>query len=221
MPESTHDARPQPPVIGLTGPVAAGKSTAARLLAAAECHVIDVDALGHLALGHPEVVAAVRRLFGDAVVGPDGRLEHAAVAARVFEDDEALRELEAIVHPRVREDLADALSHALARRPRAVVIDAALLFEGGLDDLCDETVCVDAPATLRRTRARTGRGWSDDEVERREAQQLAADEKRSRASRVLENDGDLAALQRAVQDVLREIAPLPVAAVRGDAEDDR
>jgi dephospho-CoA kinase len=199
-------------VIGLTGAVGAGKSTAAGVLAGLGCRVLDVDALGHAALDDAGVRRGVGAAFGAEFVDTAGRVDRRALAARVFGDREALARLEGIVHPWVLQRLDELLADARRERPRAIVIDCALLFESGLDARCDTTWVVEAPPAARRART-AARGWADGEFARREAAQLPADAKRERATRTLANDGDLEALGLRAAALLDEAAP--AAAERG------
>jgi dephospho-CoA kinase len=195
-------------VIGVTGAPAAGKSTASRLLGDAGCSVIDVDAMGHEALATETVRDAVVAEFGDGLVDGDGRLDRAALARVAFADAASVGRLEAIVHPAVRRRLDERLRLAqTSPGPRAIVIDCALLFESGLDEVCDATICVDTPRPQRAARAAT-RGWDADELARRESHQLAAEEKRRRADHVLPNADDPVALSARIGALLDEVAPL-------------
>jgi len=211
------------PVLGLTGAVGAGKSTAARALSLLGCVVIDVDRLGHEALDAPAVREAVAREFGTAVLGADGRVDRRALGAAVFDgdadvehgigaprpaSDDAIRRLESLVHPWVLRRLRRDLAAAKRARPRAVVLDCALLLESGLDDRCDATIVVEAAEQRRVRRVAASRGWSAREFKRRQAAQWPAPEKRSRADRILRNDGTPGELQRACADLLDELAPV-------------
>lgn len=195
------------PVIGLTGAVGAGKSTAAAEFVRLGCRVLDVDRMGHEALELPTVRDAVVALLGRDVLGADGRIDRAAVARRVFESPTVLRALEAIVHPAVGVQVRDMLARLDDATTRAAVVDCALLFESGLDRLCDVTLCVRADAALRRQRIAASRGWSAEEVARREAAQLPAEQKAARADRVIENDADPRALASGIERLLNEWAP--------------
>jgi dephospho-CoA kinase len=194
-----------PPIVGVTGPVAAGKSALSRRLAGLGGRVIDADALGRKALTTPEVRRAVVVAFGDAVLAKDGSLDRAALAARVFADEAARRRLEGIVHPVVRVWIDMELAAAAREGAPFVVVDCALLFESGLDSLCEETVAVDAPADARRARALAAHGWDEAEVRRREAAQLPAHEKRARADRVVVNDGGEERLEEAARAIVESL----------------
>jgi len=181
----------QPPILGVTGPVAAGKSALSRRLAALGARVIDVDGLGHAALAERAVRDAVVAAFGEGVRrGKSGPLDPRALARIVFDDDAARRRLEAIVHPVVRKRIDEEIRRAQDDGAPLVVVDCALLFESGLDAVCDSTVDVDAPESERLARAARAHGWDAEETRRRAGAQWSAAEKRRRADRVVVNDGD-------------------------------
>lgn len=194
-------------VVGVTGAPAAGKSTVARFLAEAGCSVIDVDRLGHAVLDLDPVRDTIAAEFGAEVVGSDGRLDRALLAAKAFRDEAGMERLEALVHPIVRERIDSEIAAARATGPRAIIIDAALLFEGTLHALCDITVVVHAPEDLRAQRVRAERNWDASELERRQLRQLPPAEKRSRADRVIENDGGVEVLRARTLALLDACAP--------------
>lgn len=141
-------------VIGVTGRYCTGKSTVAEILAAAGFETIDVDRLGHEALASEAdlVIAA----FGEAVTAEDGTVDRRALGTIVFSDQEALRRLERILHPRMVQ-MVEARIEAITSGP-GVVINAAILQRMGLDELCDTIIFVTAPflTILRRARDRDG-----------------------------------------------------------------
>jgi dephospho-CoA kinase len=205
--------------IGLTGPIGCGKSTVAGWLAARGAVAIAADAVARAvtAPGEPAHDAALAR-FGEAVRGPDGALDRAALAGLVFADAAALADLEAIVHPAVRARILAALAAADRSGAPAVVVEAIKLVEGGLADLCDEIWLVAcAPATQRARLA--GRGMAADDVERRiAAQGNIVGRVLPRATRVLETDGEPAGAEAAAAAALAAaLADVPVRAPAGDA----
>lgn len=172
--------------IGLTGGIAAGKSTALRRLAELGAAVVNHDELARLVVapgtsGYDEVVET----FGPGVVAPDGALDRAALARIVFADDEARRRLEAIVHPQVKRLAAEREAAAAAADPLAVVVhDIPLLVETGQADAFGVVVVVAAPAVLRVERLVRLRGMDRAEAEARVRAQ-ASDEAREAAADVL------------------------------------
>ncbi len=192
-------------VIGLTGPVAGGKSAAAEILERRGARIVDLDALGHELLADPQVREEVNAAFLEAADADDLKELRRRLADIVFADDAALSRLERILHgrmcSRVREMVEDRRRSGAAG---TVVIAGALVYEMGLEALCDAVVLVDAPRELRLRRARESRGWSEDEVMRREAKQMPLEGKRLRADRVLDNSGTRQQLEAAVAAVWEE-----------------
>jgi dephospho-CoA kinase len=153
-------------VIGLVGRIAAGKSTVARAFAARGAEVIDADRLAHEVLADPAAVAEVVARFGADVLDETGRVRRPVLAERVFGPtpghDAALRDLEAIVHPRVRAKiearLAEVRGAEPSARPALVVLDVPLLLQAGWDRLCDRLVDVSCAEAVRQRRL-DARGW--------------------------------------------------------------
>jgi dephospho-CoA kinase len=192
------------PVLGLVGPIGAGKSRVAAELAAGGAQVLDADAVGHALLEQRPARDLVLERFGPAILdrsAPAGadegtgpappRIDRRALGALVFNDAAALRALEAILHPRMRRTFERAIARAQrGGRARAVVLDAAILLEAGWNDLCDLVVFVDAPRDQRLARVAEQRGWTAEQLEARERAQWPAERKRERADVVLVNDSD-------------------------------
>jgi len=189
-------------VIGLVGGVASGKSTVAALIAEERSAVrVDADAIARRVLEKPDVSKALAQRFPGAM-GQDGRMDRQELARSVFQDREALDDLEKITHPHIRRSMRAAIRRA---RTPYVVVEAALLQETGADDLCDAVVYVACPARVRRARARTNRGWTEDEWRARETRQWSCRRKRARAGFAVDNGDGLARTRREVRRVLGEI----------------
>lgn len=193
------------PIVGVVGAIGGGKSAVARRLAQWGGKVLDADKVGHEVLAYPEVIERLRSLFGPGVLDRKGAIDRGALAKVVFSDAARRRVLEGVVHPIMLELFRERLAQALAEsETRMVVLDAAVLIEAGWDAVCDRILFVDAPRAIRLQRVRE-RGWSEEELARREAAQLPLDEKRARADVVLENDGGWAELDAAVDRFAREL----------------
>ena len=192
-----------PPVIGLTGSIGAGKSTVARILGELGCVVVHSDEHARAALRDPAVRDTIVSWWGTDVLDADGAIDRAAVARRVFSDPAERTRLEGLTHPWIEARRREVFDAAPADAP-ALVIDAPLLLEAGLDAECDAVIFVDAPRPVRLARV-AERGWDDAELARREDSQLPLDEKRSRADHSLWNDGDLDDLSVRVRTILQNI----------------
>jgi len=197
----------KPFIVGLAGGIASGKSAVARLLHAAGAVVLNADTLAHDALRAPDVRDRVVAAFGTGVLAPDGEVDRSRLAAKVFGNPERLGQLESMIHPKVFEAIDRAIGNLGSENgKRAIlVIDAPLLFETGLDGLADAVIFVEAPIELREARAAKTRGWAPGEVARRETHQISPEEKRERATWVIENKGTLEELEDRVREILARI----------------
>ena len=200
-----------PFVIGLTGPIGCGKSTIAGMLLGLGAVVIDADALAREATGPgAPALPRIRERFGGDVFEADGTLDRAALAALVFEDTAALRDLEAIVHPDVRRRVEDALAAAAGSAAMLVVVEAIKLIEGGLAARCDKVWLVECDPQTQRERL-AARGMTVADVERRLATQGPdlGERLAPHATRRLSTDGELDAARERVEDALADaLAPL-------------
>ncbi|MBI1946742.1 MAG: dephospho-CoA kinase [Deltaproteobacteria bacterium] len=179
-------------LIGLTGGIASGKSVVARMLAAAGVPVVDADLLAREAVAQgSEGLRAVVARFGAGVVAPDGALDRGALAAVVFADPVARRELNAIVHPEVARLAAERLDALRCGGAPVAVYEVPLLFENDLEQAMDATLLVAAPEATQLARMATRDRLDDDAARARLAAQLPLAEKRRRATAVIENDGSL------------------------------
>lgn len=192
--------------VGLTGNIAAGKSTVVDWFRRWGATVIDADALARDAESPgSDVLAKITRRFGSDVLAKDGTLDRAALRGKVMGDNDALLALNAIVHPAVQERRQE-LQEAARRRGDVLLInDIPLLFEVLDPAQFDAIVVVDAPVALRRTRLRTKRGLSNQEADRMIAAQMDAGRKRALAQYVIENDGSPDALEAHAHDVFVEL----------------
>ncbi len=171
-------------ILGLTGSIGMGKTTAANMFRALGITVYDSDAQVHRMLGPGgQAVPAIAAAFPDAV--SDGAVYRKALGRKVFQDSEALRRLEAIIHPLVNVAQNDFLKRAAARREKLVVLDVPLLFETEGDLRCDATIVISAPAFLQRARVLSRPGMTAETLKGVLARQISDVEKRRRADFVV------------------------------------
>ena len=188
--------------VALTGNIGAGKTTVAELFRRWGAIVIDADQLVREAQapGQP-VLRDIASRFGAEVIFSDGSLDRAALRARVLADPVALTDLNRIVHPEVHRRRLELLAEARGRGDRIVVSDIPLLFEADDPRAFDAVVLVDAPERVRRARLLKSRGISPADADRMMVAQLSSASKRARSDYVIDNDGDLPALERAARAV--------------------
>ncbi|HKR98452.1 MAG TPA: dephospho-CoA kinase [Candidatus Dormibacteraeota bacterium] len=182
--------------VALTGGIASGKSTVSAMLQRLGALVVDADQLVREAQqpgtkAYADIVAR----FGSGVVAADGSLDRAALGRLVFEDADARRDLEAITHPRVRELIAERLVEAEAGGASVAVVDIPLLFETDRAGQYSGVLLVYAAPAVQLQRLRERSGLTDAEARQRLAAQLPIDEKRARATWVIDNSGSLEATE--------------------------
>ena len=191
-------AHVQTPIIGLVGGVGCGKSAIAGWLRdELGAKVVDADVIGHEVLQCKDIQQQLRDEFGDGIFS-EGAVDRAAVAARVFGDSSenqmARETLEKIVHPAIRDKVrADFAAARLDPDVPLIVYDAAVQLESGWDSDVDRIAFIDVPFQERLRRVSMTRGWSEDELRRREASQWPLDKKRAAADVVIDNSSTVEA----------------------------
>jgi len=193
-------------VLGLTGSIGMGKSTAAEFFAEAGVPVHDADAAVHrLYMG--DAAPAVEAAFPGSTV--DGQVDRARLAVRVLGDPAALKRLEAIVHPLVRRDEERFLAQAEAAGAPVAVLNVPLLFEVGGDKRCDAIVVVSAPAEIQRARVMGRPGMTEEKFAQLLGQQVPDAEKRRRADFVVDSSSDFDSTRVQVRAILEAAKTLP------------
>jgi dephospho-CoA kinase len=193
-------------ILGLTGSLGMGKSTTAGFFAEAGVPVHDADAVVHR-LYEGEAAAAIEAAFPGTTAG--GKVDRVQLAARVLDDPEALRRLEAIVHPLVREAGTRFLSDARARGAKVVVLDTPLLIETAGHQRVDAVVVVSAPGDVQRQRVLARPGMTPDKLDALLARQMPDSEKRRHADFVVDTSRGFEAARAQVKEILRAVATMP------------
>ena len=193
-------------VIGLTGSIGMGKTTTAGFFAEEGVPVHDADATVHRLY---EGVAApgIEAAFPGTTAG--GKVDRVKLGARVLNNPAALKQLEAIVHPMVREAEIRFLAEAERNGAPVVVLDIPLLFETRGDERVDAIVTVTAPPEIQRARLLARPGLTEEKLEALIANQLPDAEKRRRADFILDSSQGFEAARAQVKDILRRIAKMP------------
>ena len=197
-------------LVGLTGGIGSGKSTVSSLLARNGAVVIDADAITRQLQepGQPVLVAIVDR-FGSGVHDSAGRLDRPALAAIVFNDPEALKALNEIVHPAVGAETARRIA-AERNTDHVVVLDVPLLVETGRRGLAG-VIVVDVPTDVAVERLVSQRGMSESDARARVAVQASREDRLAKADIVIDNSGARDALEPRVAEVWEQIRALPQA----------
>ena len=176
-------------IVGLTGGIASGKSTVARIMAQAGAHIIDADLIARTVVqpGRP-ACEEIRRLFGEAVFRTDGTLNRSALGELVFENEKLRRQLESIVHPHVQQGMDEAVRRIEGRFRDAVVVkDIPLLLETGMDQGLREIIVVYAPEAVQIERLMQRDGLSLDQARSRIRSQMPMEKKRGLATILIDN----------------------------------
>ena len=195
-------------VIGLTGGIACGKSTISAALEEMGASIIDGDVLSRelTAPGGP-ALPAIRERFGDGVFHPDGTLNRRALGDVIFGSDEARARLDAIMQPMLRRMITGGIERARLSGADLCVLDMPLLYEAGLETLCDRVWCAWIPRETQLARLMARDGFTRDEAEARLRSQLPADEKAARADVVIDTGGSIQDTADRLPALLREELP--------------
>lgn len=193
-------------IIGLTGTVGSGKSTVGKLMQDNfSVKLIMTDDLGHLAIekgntGYQKVI----NLFGTGILNTQGEIDRKILGGIVFGNEEKLKKLNEIIHPWVKDYLAEDIAKEIkADRYKFYIIESAILFETGLNKLCQENWYIDTDHDIRKERLRASRGYSDEKIESILANQKEKSFFLKHCDCVIENNKDL-------EDVLHQIEKLLV-----------
>jgi len=193
-------------LVGLTGGIASGKTTVAKIMKRLGAAIVDADALSR------EVVEpgrdawkAIVDTFGAEVLRPDQTLDRQKLRAVIFNNSTARKKLESIIHPRVRALAEERINQQAAAGYELVVYEVPLLFEGNLHAWLRPVVLVACDADVQRQRLQQRDRLTPEEAQKHIDAQMSLEEKRRLADYVIENDGDLESLERQVEAVLKRI----------------
>ncbi len=193
-------------IIGLTGGIGSGKSTVSAMLRDLGAYIVDADEGARLAVAPgSEGLAELVQSFGTEILDQNGDLDREKLADMAFADPDALARLNAITHPRVRSWMLDEIQAAEEAGAKVVVLDVPLLYESGLEAGLPEVVVVWAPKELQLERA-VARGVRPADAKARIAAQIPLDQKRGRASRVIDNSGRLDETRSQVEALWHELS---------------
>ena len=189
-------------VLGLTGGIGCGKSEAARYLESLGAKHIDADAISRACTDIGGcALPKIREVFGDSVFGENGMLNRRGLGNIVFNNPAAKRALENIIHPLVQKTIMDEIDAASAAGIPVTVLDVPLLFESGLDVLCDETWVMDADEETQIERIRERDSLTREQALARISSQMPREERNSRADRSINSGRDIEKTHAELQDM--------------------
>jgi dephospho-CoA kinase len=190
---------------GLTGGVGMGKSTAAGFLLQPGARVVDTDDLARdlVQPGQP-ALAEIKKAFGACVISADGSLRRPELARRVFSEPAARQQLEAILHPRIRERWQTLVSQWRSENLSLGLVVIPLLYETQAENSFDKIICVACSAASQQQRLQT-RGWSPEQIQQRIASQMPVAQKMARAHFVLWTEGALEVSRQQLTEILRKL----------------
>lgn len=188
--------------IGLTGGIGSGKTTVAEQFALIDVPVIDTDVISHHLSRSEHIIEEIRKHFGDDVVAADGQLDRKALGALVFSDPEKLRQLEAIMHPRIRYEV----KQQLLQYPEAdyVVLVVPLLLETDFHQLVDRILVVDIPEDEQIARVRQRDDRDEAAIRAIIASQVSRADRLERADDIVDNTGTEEALSQRIAELDRQ-----------------
>jgi len=190
------------PIIGVTGAIGSGKSLVASILEELGCALIDADKLAHEILELPETKNFLSEHFGSNIIRPDNTLDRKKIADIIFKDIEKKKLLESYIHPRVIEKQNRLIQqYRSENRYKAIVIDVPLLIESSLKHLCDLVIFVDSDFRIRSNRVKKSRGWTEEEISRREKFLYPNYLKRSIADVIVYNNSTVDECKRQVEKI--------------------
>jgi dephospho-CoA kinase len=196
-------------IIGLTGGIATGKSTVVEMFRRKGAEIIDADRLAREVV-EPDQPAwqEIVNWFGNAILLPNRQLDRVKLAELVFNDQQKMKILNSIIHPRVGSRILELTRKIEAENPDAVVIyDIPLLIEAGMQEMVDLIILVYAPRELQLERLRQRDSLSPEEAEQRLSAQLPIEEKKKYAHQVIDNSGSLVKTEQQVDRFWSDLEP--------------
>lgn len=194
-------------IIGLTGNIASGKSTVAKILKQLGAKVVDADQVARqvVEVGTPALQELVST-FGEEICNSDGSLDRKTLGNMVFSDKAALEKLNKTTHPPIRKVLQDILDDFRRQpEPGTLVVEATLLYETGLDKLVDQVWFVTAPVTVRTSRLMMRNDFSYEEAMKRIESQESEEMKLNKSNVVIDNDDEEERLKMIVSEAYKKI----------------
>ena len=192
-------------IIGLTGSIATGKSQSSKIFKQLGCYIIDADKLSRkLTVKGSKCLADIVKVFGEDILKPNGQLNRKKLGSIIFNDKVYKTQLEKIIHPHIIKKTNEVI--AKKYKTTDIIVDAPLLFEVGLDRVCDKVIVIYAKYHLQLKRLMKRDNLSKQEAEKRIALQMPIEEKMELADITIDNSGTLAELKRNIKFIYKTIS---------------
>lgn len=194
-------------IIGLTGSIGSGKSTVSKIIREEGIPVICADEIAHqvVEVGTP-AYQQITQFFGKEILSPDQSINREKLGALVFQNKEKRKLLNSIVHPEVIKKMEQEIKNHQKNRKLLIFLDIPLLYESGLENMCNQVAVVYAPETIMIERIKKRDGLSDQEIKNRIASQMSIEEKKEKADYVIDNSKSIAQTKKQVQDLMNKIS---------------
>ncbi len=199
---SSSKCKKNKPIIGITGGIGSGKSLVASFFSELGCAVIKADELAHEILEESETKQFLLKYLGNNIIKPNNTLDRKKIADIIFEDIEKKKLVESYIHPRVIERQNHLIQQYQSEdRYKAIVLDVPLLIESSLKHICNLVIFIESDFKLRCQRVRKSRGWTEEEISRREKFLFPNYLKRSIADVILYNNSTIDNCKRQVEKI--------------------
>lgn len=193
-------------IVGVTGGMGSGKTALTSMLAELGASVVNADLVAHRVVGSAALLGPLVEAFGGDIVDGSGELDRRVLGRKALQDAESLDKLYEVIRPQLECELKKELDRAVATMGSSLLIfDAPLIYEWGIQGWVDVVVLVDCEEKVRIERVIARSGMERREIKRRMALQMDADEKKTRANIVIDNNGDMAQLRDKANQLWRDL----------------
>ena len=197
-------------ILGILGGIGSGKSTVTDMFAALGANTLDADAIAHELIEKEETKSILRKWWGDEIITAEGKVDRTKIAEKVFSDAAELVRLNNLIHPEVRKRIEENIGKFMGgngKEKKLLVLDVPLLASSTLRDFCDEIIFVSSDESLRQSRIHL-RGWSNQDLKKRESCQVPENEKKELAGFIINNSGSLDETRQQVEALYQDLVSM-------------
>lgn len=197
-------------ILGILGGIGSGKSTVTDMFAALGANTLDADSIAHELIEKEETKSTLQQWWGDEIFTAEGKVDRTKIAKKVFSDAAELVRLNNLIHPEVRKRIEEDIGKFMegnGKEKKLLVLDVPLLASSTLRDFCDEIIFVSSDETLRQSRIQL-RGWSNQDLKKRESCQVPENEKKELAGFIINNSGSLDETRQQVEALYQDLVSM-------------